>query len=455
MGTAPLPQAGPLRLFLQICYVQVYHIGQILWPRDLSSIRQPPSPVAFSNPLFLFCVVAGAVLAGSMVLFLRWSRGPLAGWLFYLVVLAAHFGVLVWFPVFAQGSYLYFPALGILLLVGSGLAAVWRSPWFGRRAAAALLATATLAAYAEFRGTRSTLHYWHDNDTLWTHFLEVSRDSPALTEKYGALLANEGRFEDAVRQFRRAVALAPADGGMHHNLGMALLRAGRLADAIPELETAPWLDPSEPEYARDLAVALRRAGRTAEAESRFRDVLRLKPGDVDALSQLGTLLAARGEVGQAIELARTAVALAPLDARAHFILAMALLQSGGAGSEVIAHLRDAVRYGPDRADACNQLAWLLATSPDPALLDPGEALRLSNRAVELTGRQDPNVLDTRAAAEAAAGRFDRAAETARDAARLAARLQADSLSLSIEKRMTMYQRGIRYTEAPHIGPWHR
>ena len=62
--------------------------------------------------------------------------------------------------------------------------------------------------------------------------------------------------------------------------------------------------------------------------------------------------------------------------------------------------------------ALASLAWLLATAPEAALRDADQAIRLAERAAELTGRRDASALDVLAAAYAAAGQFDRAVDTA-------------------------------------------
>jgi len=67
----------------------------------------------------------------------------------------------------------------------------------------------------------------------------------------------------------------------------------------------------------------------------------------------------------------------------------------------------------------NNTAWLLATSPDVDRKRGEVAVRLAERAVQETGRQDPNVLDTLAEAHFAAGEVKEAVDAIDEAIALA------------------------------------
>jgi membrane associated rhomboid family serine protease len=101
---------------------------------------------------------------------------------------------------------------------------------------------------------------------------------------------------------------------------------------------------------------------------------------------------------------------------------------GAAGAIVAggAHgLAGRARMLAERADISpldlNNLAWMIATDPAASEEDRGVAVELAERAVELTGRGDPNVLDTLAEAEFAAGHEERALRTIDEAIALAPR----------------------------------
>ncbi len=130
---------------------------------------------------------------------------------------------------------------------------------------------------------------------------------------------------------------------------------------------------------------------------------------------------------------------------AHAHLGMALLASGR-DREAMAELRESVRIRPDDLEVSNNLAWLLATNPDPVLRDPEEATRLAAAAAKQGGGRNAAALDTLAAAHAAAGRYDRAVWYADRALRLAEARGDAALADAIRARLALYRANQPYRE---------
>ena len=110
------------------------------------------------------------------------------------------------------------------------------------------------------------------------------------------------------------------------------------------------------------------------------------------------------------------------------------------------HWTTVIRYQPDEPAVLNSLSWLQATCRDPKVRDPAEAVALAQRACELTQSQDPAMLDTLAAAFAAAGRFDEAVQTAEQALKLAGAAKQQGLVGRIKNRLESYQAGRPWQE---------
>ena len=98
----------------------------------------------------------------------------------------------------------------------------------------------------------------------------------------------------------------------------------------------------------------------------------------------------------------------------------------------------------DAVKAWNFMAWAFATSPDAQILDAEEALKIAKRVVDLTKRQDPAALDALAAAQAASGKYNDAAQTAQAAIKLANSQGNKPLADAIVGRSQSYQQGKPY-----------
>jgi serine/threonine-protein kinase len=100
-----------------------------------------------------------------------------------------------------------------------------------------------------------------------------------------------------------------------------------------------------------------------------------------------------------------------------------------------------VQNGSDDANLYNNLAWLLATSPEPSLRNAAEAVEHAQRANQLSGGRQPVILDTLAAAYAEADRFPEALATARKALELAEQRHDKVVIDALRSRIALYEAG--------------
>ena len=149
---------------------------------------------------------------------------------------------------------------------------------------------------------------------------------------------------------------------------------------------------------------------------------------------------------------RRALALTRGNHVAHAHLGAALL-AGGRAPEAAAQWEASLRLAPDFLEAVNNLAWLLATSPDASLRDPERALELALHARTIAARSDAasdleraSVLDTLAAAQAAAGRFSEAVRTSSEGVAIAERRGYAELAAKLRQRLALYRDGIAFVE---------
>jgi tetratricopeptide (TPR) repeat protein len=273
-----------------------------------------------------------------------------------------------------------------------------------------------------------------------------NKKKPGKANKYAGLpksLLGQGKLEQAEKAYRRAVEMAPGNADTHNELGFLLARQGRLDEAVIHLERALQVKPDLAETRVNLARIFLRQGKTAEAVAQLEKALEIKPDLVETHINMGQILVRQGRYDKAAAHFKEALKVRPDLANIQAELGRILLRRGRL-EEAATHLKKALRIEPDRIEAINNLAWILATHEDERVRKPEEALRLAERACELTQYKSPQMLDTLAVAYAAAGRFSEAAGTAENAMELARASGQKQLADVIRSHLLLFEAGEPY-----------
>jgi len=117
------------------------------------------------------------------------------------------------------------------------------------------------------------------------------------------------------------------------------------------------------------------------------------------------------------------------------------LEKDGKFEEALQQFRETARLYPDDPIALNNLAWALAANTRLDLRNGQEAVRLANRAIELTSGRQPLLMGTLAVAYAQAGQFSEAVEMAQYAHDLAFLTGQSEVAAMNEQRLKRYSLG--------------
>jgi len=155
-------------------------------------------------------------------------------------------------------------------------------------------------------------------------------------------------------------------------------------------------------------------------------------------NNIGSAFLLKGEFDKAIDHYSQALKIEPNLQETHYNLGVAL-KAKGRFDEALSHFREAIRLKPDLPMALNAAANILLKSPDLKMRDTAEAVKLAERAAELTKFKKATILSTLAAAYAASGQFDKAVATAQLALDLARTAQNDELADQIFQQLQSYK----------------
>jgi len=152
-----------------------------------------------------------------------------------------------------------------------------------------------------------------------------------------------------------------------------------------------------------------------------------------------------GRLDEAINHHKQALQISPTNYRPLHNLAKAYYMQGKPDL-AIASWYKLLEHNKNWFEPTNNLAWLLATSSEPNLQNPADAVRLAEKACELTAFKNPQAIDTLAVAYAAAGRFTEAADIAEKAIELALSQKDDTLATQVQNRLELYKNSEPYRE---------
>jgi spermidine synthase len=280
----------------------------------------------------------------------------------------------------------------------------------------------------------------------YTRALSLYPDDVETLMSLGVVLTNQGKFAEAIEQHRRAIEIAPHSPRVYNNLGGTLARQGKIAEALTCFAEALERDPDFADAHFNMGNALASQGNLEQAAERFAAAIRLRPDFAEAYNNLANAFLSRGRFDDAIAQYTAALRIQPDYALARYGLGSALA-SQGRTREAIGQISRAVEIAPDYVEALTGLSWMLATGDDAALRDGVRAVRLAERARAVGGEDNPLILDTLAAAYAETGEYERAAQTARQAAAMARSAGGPEWAQEIDKRVELYARGLPFRTA--------
>ena len=449
-----------------VAYVR--YLGKAVWPSGLVILY--PHPGRWPEELVLG---AGLLLAGltAAAIGLGQQRPYLAvGWFWYLGTLVPVIGLVQVGMQSIADRYTYVPLIGIFIIVAWGLTELLGNMRYRRHV---LAAASTLVMLLCIVATRNQLAFWKDGETILGrtvrltsenfiahnylanalalkqkfdkaifHYQEALRINPNYADAYnnlGYTLALQGKTAQAIENYQKALQIKPDHLRAHNNLGLLLADLGRFDEAAVHFSALARFNPRDVDALYNLGNAYAAQGKHAEAAAHLAEVVRLNPNDADAREKLGLALAKQGKAAEAATQFSEVVRLCP-SAGAHYNLALALVIQGN-HEKAVEHYREAIKLNPDFATALNDLAWILATHPNAQLRNGPEAVRLAERACELTHCKEPAFLGTLDAAYAEAGRFADAVATAKQARALAMASGQNELAIQAEKRLKLYEAG--------------
>jgi tetratricopeptide (TPR) repeat protein len=158
---------------------------------------------------------------------------------------------------------------------------------------------------------RQTAH-WRDTESLWRYTLSVTPDSDVAHVGLAGILFTDGRIDEAVDHYERALRLRDGNVAAHFGLARALAAQQKTDAAISHLQRALEIQPDYLGASNDLGVLFASKGDITDAIAAWRQTLKFDPDDPDANNNIAWVRATASDAAlrdgrEALELAQRAL----------------------------------------------------------------------------------------------------------------------------------------------------
>jgi len=477
-GAMNLAETYPLTLRISNALISyLLYVAKLFYPTHLAVLYPYP---ADSLPLWqpILSLIALAGVSAAVIYAARQYPFLPVGWLWYLGTLVPVIGLVQVGNQARADRYTYLPSLGIFIIVAWGSAAL-AAKWRYRKLLLSIATTIALTALLVC--THLQVKYWKNEITLYKRALTVTKNNYIMLCNYGAALIDEGYYNEAMKHLNAALQINPQYYFAHYGIGKALLKQEKFDQAVDYFKKAlhlkpdyykPYFElgvislkqgntdqaidywkktlihkPDYPDASYNLAVAMTEQGKFDEAINYFKIALSALPDWPQAHYEMGRVFYLQGKRNLAIEQCEEALRLKPDYITARITLAHTLAEIGQTPSAVEQYYY-VLYLEPKNLHALKNLAWILATTDDPYIHNPEEAVKFAEKACRITDYKQAEALDTLAVAYSAAARYPEAAQAAEKAVELAVSAGQSELAEKIQKRLELYKAQKPYRPTP-------
>jgi len=182
------------------------YIGKALWPEWLAISYPHPG---YTLPWWQVATASTLLIAITVLVLMTPRRRYLVvGWFWFLISLFPMSGILHFGDQAMADRYAYQPFCGLFIMFCWGVA-----EWCERLhvPTTVLRGAAVVVLIALSLTSRRQVNFWADSLTLWSHVLQVSRDSVETEHFVASGLMEQGRTAEAMQHWRTALSLNPTD----------------------------------------------------------------------------------------------------------------------------------------------------------------------------------------------------------------------------------------------------
>ena len=302
-----------------------FYVEKLFVPTNLSVLYPYVGDISLSSPDFFIPALIVLTLFAVAVLSLKYTREIFFGFFFFLITTSPTFlnfakGELDLY--FASDRYAYIGSIGILFLAVLGFSSLRKR---FSHAALTVSAGGIVALFAWMSHLQSLT--WSSTEALFGNVIEHYDNSHVAHNNIGNVFRRNNDTDTAIEHFRKAIAIQD-HARTRSNLGAALRKQGKMEEALSEYSRALSIDPESKTAHFGLGILFAEQGNAQRALQEYQRALDIDPTYAEVSLNMGALYMRMGETEKAIEQYKHAIKVVPYFPQAHFNLGVAYAKSG-------------------------------------------------------------------------------------------------------------------------------
>lgn len=340
--------------FLTLPWLIISYMKLSLFPVQLSAdyVINPTS--SSFTAIFILPIIAFVSIITIIVILGNRERSILFGALFFLITLIPVYNIVPIANPLAE-RYLYLPVVGSVLFAVMFtylIAEKFKIRLEYRNYCVAIFFLLVSTVFSLSVVKRNTI--WRDGYSLWSDTVAKMPNSSQAHNNLGVVYFKQGRYDEAIGEFLKALKLRFDNELAHYNLGLEYLRQDRYGEAIYELKTALRFKPDYADAYNNLGIIYFRQGLFDQAIKEYLTAIRLKPDDAMVHYNVGVVFFKQSRYDKAIYELKTALRYKPDYADAYYNLGNTYARQGQFDQAIKEYLAS-IRLKPEYTDAYNNL----------------------------------------------------------------------------------------------------
>jgi tetratricopeptide (TPR) repeat protein len=282
----------------------VTYLGKTFWPHDLAVFYPFPDQIpawqVWGATILIIIITVFVIVTAKRLPYL------FVGWFWFAVSIFPVMGIMRIGDFAMADRYHYLPSIGLAVMLAWGIPLLFQRETARKR----ILFPATIAflAFLTFL-TWKQCDYWKNNEKIWNHALNVTKDNylahinlgSALFEKgendkaiyhynkalliikiskvyysLGIVYSSIGKYQQAIESYNQAIRMIPNFAAAHYNLGIIYCNFGNYQQAVKNFSQAVHAAPDLTAAYYNLGVAYHLLGQNQRALENYSEAIRLK-----------------------------------------------------------------------------------------------------------------------------------------------------------------------------------